>query len=505
MNLARMLDDHVDAHGDYDALFFEGEWHSTGKTLDRARRVAGGLRDLGVGEGDRVVVLLPNCPEVGIAYWAAWRIGAAVTPVIFLLPPPEINRILVDSEAKVAITSPELLLSMQLAADGVDTLQHIVLVTPDAEAPEGTMKWDALETGEGVDIVERSENDLAALLYTGGTTGASKGVMLSHENLSWTAKAAAEASELEPGENGLLALPLSHGFGLHVSILGALQPGKGTLLRWFDPTAMLDMIEAHKVSRMAVVPTMLQMLLAMPLEERDLSSLRYITSGAAGLPGEIQRAFEERVPNCKILQGYGLTETSPTVAVQSPSSAEDGSRRIGSVGKVVDGCEVRIVDDEGKETPAGEPGEVTVKGPNVMQGYWRNPEATAEAIKDGWFHTGDVGRIDDEGNLYIVERKKDLVIRGGFNVFPADVEGVLLKHPGIAEVAVVGRPSERWGEEPVAFVVVTGAAAPTEEELTAFCEENLAVYKRPAAFRFVDAIPKTPVGKIDKKNLRTEL
>ena len=502
MNLARLLDDHVADFGDHEEVFFEGRWYSSAETLQNAKRLGAGLQELGVHPGDRVVVLLPNCPEVGISYWGAWRIGAAITPVIFMLPPTEIHRILEQSEAKVAITSPDFLANLQAAAQGVETLEHVVLVGGDPQ-PD-TLAWsDLLGSGEA-EIVERDKDDLAGLLFTGGTTGASKGVMLSHNNLEWTARTAAEASGLEPDNVGLLSLPLSHSFGMHVSIIGALVKGKGVLLRWFDPTLMLDMIEEHKVQRMAVVPTMLQLLLMMPLEERDLSSLEYITSGAAGLPGEVQRAFEERVPNCKILQGYGLTETSPTVAVQPPSSADDGTRKIGSVGPVVPGVEVRIEGDDGSALGPDEVGEITVKGPNVMLGYWRNEEATAEAIKDGWFHTGDMGKLDADGNLFIVERKKDLVIRGGFNVYPADVEGVLLKHPGITEAAIVGRASERWGEEPVAFVVLASSDV-SIDDIMEYCQTELAKYKIPAEIRPVPMIPKTPVGKIDKKELRTQL
>ena len=501
MNLARLLDDYVAVYGDHDSVFFEGRWITTGESLARAKALAAGLAELGVEAGDRVAVMLPNLPEVSISYFATWRIGAAVTPIIFLLPPPEIHRILADSGAKVAITSPEFLPNLKLAAEGVETLRHVVCVG----GGEGTVSIADLERGGEAGIVERAEDDLAALLYTGGTTGASKGVMLSQRNLEWTARAALRASEYEPGTVGLLMLPLSHGFGLHVSILSTLERGSGVLLRWFDPAAALDAIEQHRVQRFAAVPTMLQMLLAFPLEERDLSSLTFITSGASALPGEVLRAWESRVPNCKILQGYGLTETSPTVAVQPPSSVADGSRKIGSVGPVIEGVQVRIVDDDGNEVAPGEVGEVTVKGPNVMLGYWRNEEATREAIRDGWFHTGDVGKVDEDGHLWIVERKKDLIIRGGFNVFPNDVEDTLLGHPEVAEAAVVGRPSELWGEEPVAFVVLQPGASVTEDDLLAFAELNLAKYKRPVEVRLVSSIPKTPVGKIDRKLLRAEL
>lgn len=501
MNLARLVEDHVDHFGDYENTFFEGRWYTSAEARDRVRRVAAGLQELGVAPGERVAVMLPNCPEVGITYWATWRIGGAVTPIVFLLPPPEINRILSDSEAIVAVTSSELLPAVLAGAEGVSTLKSIVSI----DQAEGTIAFTDLETSGEADMIERDPDDLAALLYTGGTTGASKGVMLSHNNLEWTARAASEASEVKPEENGVLALPLSHSFGLHVSILNALTPNKGVLLRWFDPTQMLDLIQEHRVLRTAVVPTMLQMMLPLPLENWDLSSLEYITCGAAPLPEEILTQWETRVPSSRLLQGYGLTETSPTVAVQSPSSARDGTRAIGSVGPVVSGVEVRIASDEGESLPPGEVGEITVRGPNVMLGYWRNEEATNSAIRDGWFHSGDVGRVDERGNLWIVDRVKDLIIRGGFNVYPVDVEAVVLQHPDVAEAGVVGRRSDTWGEEPVVFVVAAGGASLDTDEILKFCEEKLAKYKRPVEVIPLDMLPKTPIGKIDKKELRARL
>ena len=500
MNLARLQEAHVEKWGDYESVYFEGKWMTTGDGLARSKAVGAGLQALGVEPGDRVAIMLPNCPEVGLSYWGSWRIGAAVTPIIFLLPPPEINRILSDSGAKVAITSPEFIDNLKAGAEGVDTLKHIVCV-----GESDVMAFEELEKHGEADMVDRAPDDLAALLYTGGTTGASKGVMLSHHNLAWTAEQAANASEYEDETSGLLALPLSHGFGLHVSILGALRKGTNILMRWFEPNMMVDLLEEHRVERMAVVPTMLQMLLMLPLEERDLSGLRFITSGAAALPLEILTKFEERVPTAKISQGYGLTETSPTVAVQPPSSATDGTRKVGAVGPVIDEVEVRIVDDEGNVLGVDEPGEITVKGPNIMLGYWNNPEATAHAIKDGWFHTGDVGRLDADGHLWIMERKKDLIIRGGFNVFPQDVEDALLEHPAVNEAAVVAKPSEVFGEEPVAFVVLAPGTETTADDLLAYCEERLAKYKRPVEVRPVGMIPKTPIGKLDKKALRAEL
>jgi long-chain acyl-CoA synthetase len=499
MNLARLIEEHVESYGDYESTFFEGRWYSTGEGVERVRAVGAGLQELGVEPGDRIAVMLPNCPEVGITYWASWRIGAAVTPIVFLLPPPEIRRILEHSGARVLVTSPDFLLTIATAAEGVDTLEHIVSVG----GGEGVLDFSELETSGVSELVERDADDPAALLYTGGTTGASKGVVLSHRNLEWTARAAADASELAEDEVGLLALPLSHSFGLHVSIVGGLRRSTGVLMRWFDPAEMVEIVPKHSVRRMALVPSMLQMLLATPLEDHDLSSLTFITSGAAGLPPEVLAEWEKRVPGSAILQGYGLTETSPTVAVQPPSSVADGTRKIGSVGPPIDGVEVRIAGDEGQSPGPGEVGEITVKGPNVMLGYHNDPEATKDAIRDGYFHTGDMGKLDEDGHLWIVDRKKDLIIRGGFNVYPTDVESALLEHPSISEAGVIGRPSEKFGEEPVAFVVASGEL--DENDVVAFSQERLAKYKRPVEVRIVPQLPKTPVGKTDKKALRAEL
>jgi len=265
-----------------------------------------------------------------------------------------------------------------------------------------------------------------------------------------------------------------------------------------------DLIERFPINRMTAVPTMLQMMLATPLEQRDLSSLEVVVSGAAPLPGEVQSEFERHVPSCRILQGYGLSETSPTISVQRLSDAIKGRTKPGSVGRPLPGLDVLVVSGEtGEPLAPGDVGEIAVRGPNVMLGYWRNEDASAQSIRDGYFFTGDMGKLDADGNLWIVDRRKDLIIRGGMNVFPVDVEASLLECPGVLEAAVVGRSSEKYGEEPVAFVVL--AASASADEVNVHSQANLAKYKRPVEIRPVDAIPKTPVGKIDKKELRAQL
>jgi long-chain acyl-CoA synthetase len=471
-NLARLAEETLERHGDVPSLCFDGVWHTSGELHERATRIAGGL---GVAPGDRVVVLMENQPDVGVVYHAAWRAGAVVTPVIFLLPPEELRRILVDSRASLVVTSETFRSTVEGVADGIR------VATP-----------DELAAAHPAPIAARDDGDLAALIYTGGTTGRSKGVMLSHDNL-WHAGRAGHDHGYVPGiVRGLVSLPLSHAFGLLVLAVGlhAREPGATVLMRWFDPAAWLELAQQHRSQVSAVVPSMLQLLLAQPLEDYDLSELRYVISGAAPLPPEVASAFQERVPGVELREGYGLSESTAIVSGNPP-----GRGRPGSVGLPVPGVEVRI------DAPPGEVGEICVRSPTVMVGYWDAPEATAETVRDGWLRTGDLGRLDKDGYLYITDRVKDLIIRGGFNVFPRDVEEALLEHPGVESAAVVGRPDDTLGEEVVAFV--TGDVAP--DELVAFAKQRIGGYKYPREVHVVDALPLTPIGKIDRKALRERL
>jgi long-chain acyl-CoA synthetase len=300
----------------------------------------------------------------------------------------------------------------------------------------------------------------------------------------------------------LTTLPLSHAYGLLVTIAGMHNTDRwsNVLLRWFDPTAFLALVGEHQLQQSAVVPTMLQILLGMPLEDYDLSSLRWLSSGGAPLAPEVEHEFRRRVPSVTIRQGYGLTESAALIST-NPTDAV----RSGSVGRPVPGTEVEIRDDHGRVLPAGEPGEVCARSPGIMQGYWHAPEATAEAIEDGWLHTGDIGYLDPDGYLYIVDRKKDLIIRGGFNVYPRDVEDVLVQHPAVQMAAVVGRPSERHGEEVVAFVSLAPQAQVTSEDLIVWGRDRIGGYKYPREVHVVDAIPLTPVGKLDRKAMRAQV
>ncbi len=465
-NLARAAELAFERHGDYDSLFFEGSWHRSGELFERTHRLAGGLRGLGVSPGDRVVVFAANRPEVPIAYNAIWRAGAAVSPAIFLLPPAELRHIVDDSDARLVITTAEFEDTAREASGGA------TVVTTD--------EFSSLEQADPLEIEPLADDDLAALMYTGGTTGRAKGVMLTHAGLR----------------------RLSHAFGLLVTVVGlhSREPGRSVLMRWFEPSEWLELAQEHRVQIAAVVPSMIQLLLAQPLEDYDLSELRYLATGASPLAPELARELERRIPSARVREGYGLTETSALVSTNPPHRI-----RLGSVGVPVPGVEVRILDEDERELPRGDVGEICVRSPLVMAGYWREPDLTAETIRDGWLHTGDLGYVDEDGYLYIVDRKKDLIIRGGFNVFPRDVEEALLEHPAVESVAVVGRPDAVHGEEVVAFVALRDGRSADPAELVAWARERLGGYKYPREMHVLPALPLTPVGKVDRKALRAKV
>jgi long-chain acyl-CoA synthetase len=494
-HLARVAAAALDRLGDYPSLFYDGTWHTTGELHARAIRVSAGLRALGVSPGSRVVVIMANCPEVTITYHALWRAGAVITPVIFLVTAPELRHVIADSGAVAVVTTMELLPKVQEATTGTGVA---VVVVGGAGVP-GVVDFAELEAAGPAEMVDRSADDLAALLYTGGTTGRSKGVPLTHRNLLDGGGASRSVSHVEGINRGILALPLAHAFGLLVTVNG-MQATEGpvtVLQRWFDPTSWPALAQEHRVQSAAVVPSMLAMLLAQPLEEYDLSELRHVFCGAAPLSEALVREFERRVPSATVMEGYGCTETAGIISATPP-----GHRKVGTVGKPVPGVEVRIVSPDGTDLPVGEDGEIVVRGPNVMTGYWKERPQDA-AVVGGWFATGDIGRLDEDGYLSIVDRKKDLIIRGGHNVYPRDVEDVLLAHPAVAGAAVVGRPDERLGEEVVAFVALRPDRAATVDELAEHVKAHLSATKYPRDIRLVDAIPLTSVGKVDRKRVRT--
>ena len=478
-----------------------------------ATQLAAGLRSLGIEKGDRVIVMMLNCPEVITAYQAISRAGAVIIPVMPLLKAPEVHYIVQNSAAKAIITSPILLPLLHAALTGVPTVRYIISTGNEATQPtKSDAPYDILpythvvERGsasgddylgdlEGIDL---TPDDTAVILYTSGTTGNPKGVELTQRNvISNTVAGKGNNVDSEEETNVQLAiLPLAHAFGLTVSNVGYLSGTTFIMHPRFDTNAVLSAIERHRVTAFAGVPAMFVALLYTPdADKYDTSSLRYCVSGSAPLPLAVLEGFQKKF-GCQILEGYGLSEATTVLTGHNLTMLV----KPGSVGKPVSGVELRIIDDDDQDVAIGEVGEIIARGPNIMKGYYNMPDATASTLRNGWLHTGDMGKFDEDGYLYIVERKKDLIIRGGFNIYPRDVEEVLNSHPAVIESAVIGIPSERMGEEVKAFVVKRGEV--DAETLKAYCREMLANYKTPGEIEFVDLLPRNGVGKIDKKELR---
>ncbi|WP_229660480.1 class I adenylate-forming enzyme family protein [Marmoricola endophyticus] len=498
-SLGRLAEVSEERFGADSTLLFEGRELTTAQLGERGRRFAAGLASLGVGPGDRVALCMANCPEVLETYRAIWRLGAVMTPLMFLLSADEIRHAVSDSGAKVLVTTPDQLDKVAIATDGLDVR---LVVVGDVDRP-GVTSYADLASGEEAPLADVDAADMAALLYTGGTTGRSKGVVLSHDALSSAAWNTVNTGLTSGLTVSLLPLPMAHVFGMMVSAsaLHAVQPQRTVLMRWFDAAEWVRLAEAEKVQSGAVVPTMLRLLLSQPLEEHDLSPLRRLGSGSAPLPPEVREEWARRVPHVEVVEGYGASETAAMATTTYP-----GRVRPGSVGEASSEVEIRIerLDGSGEAGP-DEDGEVLVRHPGLMTGYWQDPEATAAAMTDGFFRTGDVGHLDADGFLFLVDRLKDVVIRSGFNVYPSDVEEALEKHPAVAVAAVVGRPDEAHGEEVVAFVQPRPDATVTPEELIAFGREHLSRAKYPREVHLVDAVPLTSIGKLDRKALRARL
>jgi long-chain acyl-CoA synthetase len=513
-SLQRLAEQAWERNAGESVLFYEDERWTGVALAERSRRVAGGLRRAGLKPGERVVVCMANCPEVGITYHAVWRSGAVTTPVLFLLSEEELRHVLTDSGAALVVTTPEFLPKVTAAAAGAGSVRGIVCVGEvPAPAEQETLAtgsthrppllpFTELEAAPAADLTDSDPTALAALLYTGGTTGRSKGVMISHEALSSSAWAATSTSYDENLRSVLLPLPLSHSYGLMVSVMTLHAPTSGTavLMRWFDPAGWLRLAERHRVNTSPLVPSMIQMLLQQPLEDYDLSSLVWVASGAAPLPQQVADDFRRRLPHVEILEGYGLTETAAIIATSPPGQAREGS-----VGKPAPGVELRIERRDRSQAEPGEDGEICVRGPMLMTAYWNAPDETAYTMRGGWLHTGDIGRLDSDGYLYIVDRIKDLIIRGGYNVYPRDVEDVLVGHPDVVAAAVVGKPDSTYGEEIVGFVQLRQGATVTPAELIAYARQRLSAVKYPREVRVLDAIPLTSVLKTDRKKLRALL
>ncbi len=455
-------------------------------------RVAALLRERGVGPGERVGIMLPNVPYFPLAYYGVLRAGAVVVPMNVLLRRREVAYYLSDSGAKVLIAWHDFAKDAEAGAG--DAGAECILVEP-GRFDELVARHDPLP-----EVAEREEDDTAVILYTSGTTGSPKGAELTHANLRRNAQAGVGLFSLTEGDVIFGGLPLFHSFGQTCGLNAAMTAGVTiTLLPRFDPGEALEIVQRDKVTVFEGVPTMYGALLHHSGRESfDTSSLRVCASGGASLPVELLKGFEQAF-GAKVLEGYGLSETSPVASFNHP----DRERKPGSIGTPIEGVEMRVVDDDGKPLAQGEVGEIQIRGHNVMKGYWERRDATAEAISDdGWFSTGDMARVDEDGYFFIVDRKKDLIIRGGYNVYPREVEEVLYEHPAVREAAVVGVAHSELGEEVGAAIVLKDGEQVGEEELRGHCKEQVAAYKYPRRIWFLDDLPKGPTGKILKREIQ---
>jgi long-chain acyl-CoA synthetase len=490
-NLAGVLAETAATQAGRTAVKLDDTELTYGMLDEGSARVAGMLRSKGIGPGDRVGIMLPNVPYFPVVYYGILRLGAAVVPMNVLLKAREVEFYLRDPEAKVVFAWHDFGEAATAGADAAGA--EAVLVKP------GQFE-ELLGQAEPVtEVVDRSGDDTAVILYTSGTTGTPKGAELTHDNLLSNVETILETLiQMRDHDVVLGALPFFHSFGQTCALNAAVKAGATlTLLPRFDPDKALEIIDRDRVTIFEGVPTMyVGMLHSSRADEADTSCLRLCVSGGSAMPGEVMRTFEEKF-GCTILEGYGLSETSPVASFNHP----DRERKVGSIGTPVAGVEMKIVDEDGAEVERGEVGEIAIRGSNVMKGYWRKDEATADAIKDGWFHTGDMGRVDEDGYFFIVDRKKELIIRGGYNVYPREVEEVLYEHPAVAEVAVVGVPDDTMGEEVGAAVKLKDGEDVSAGELRDFAKKELAGYKYPRRIWFVDELPKGPTGKILKREV----
>jgi long-chain acyl-CoA synthetase len=493
LNLGTILRESATARPDHIAIRM-GERTLDYAEVDRkARGLATALRERGIEPGEKVAIMIPNVPEFTVSYFGILYAGCTAVPINVLLSAPEVTYHLQDSDSRLLIAHPFFRDPAQQGASGAD----VPVIWSDGDDDDCLGSMTACSPVK--DLHPSLPTDTAVILYTSGTTGKPKGAELTHSNL--LINCSVVVPRLAPIENdavSIAALPLFHSFGQTVVQNASIAAGATiTLLPRFTPEDAFNIMERDRVTIFAGVPTMYFALLHHESErEYDLSALKYCMSGGAPMPVGVMRAFEKKYP-VEILEGYGLSETSP-IATFNMLGRE---RNPGSIGYPVWGIECRIVDDEDNPLPDGERGEICIRGHNIMKGYLKRPDATKETLRGGWFHSGDIGIRDPKGFFTIVDRKKDLILRGGFNVYPREVEEVLFAHESIVEAAVIGVPHESHGEEVKAIIVTTPGAKLTAEEVIAYCKERVGAYKYPRIVEFIDALPKGSTGKILKREL----
>lgn len=531
MNIGRLAQDNIQRFGEYKFVNYEGRWHTNAQLDSAANRLGNALKSLGVKKGDRVGVQLLNCPELLQAFFAVFKIGAVLVPINPALRVNGLCYLYQDAGIKVLISSPDYIEKIREARRDAPGLARVILTGK--KIPRDAISYGKLIKQESdLLTIEATENDdTAVMIYTAGTTGNPKGVMLTHYNWythvtgyyetvlldSWGIatkgtikkrgdgldKAAVKKAEVF-GVNrervSLITLPLFHGYGVFALNLEFLTGGKLVLMARWDAEEAMKRIEKYKITEFRGVPTMYIQLLNHPkADQYDLSSLVTCICGSAPMPLAVARQWKEKYGS-DIWEGYGLSEAT---TVNCGNIAQRRPPKYGSIGTCYQKCNtIKIFDETGKELPAGQTGEIVINGPCVMKGYWNKPEETAAVLKNGWLYTGDVGYMDEDGYIYLTDRKKDLIIRGGENIYPKEIENILHQHPAVLEAGVIGIPDEVYGETVKAFVVLKKESAVSCEELMNFCKDNMPAYKRPKVIQLMNELPKSAVGKILRRELR---
>lgn len=503
MLLSNILLQHIEDKPNKAVTVFQGRETSYAQLVENGRQLGGYFHKQGLVQGDVVALLVNNSDWFVTCYFACHLAGLVVLPINTRLAPREIEYILHHSEARGLVYDREFAQVVEDLLPQVSNLQYFIHIG-DSDGLRGAELAEAIREGGEIPALQQHEDDTAVIFYTSGTTGKPKGVMLTHKNCVSVASMWYEALGMEPEDRVMIVAPLFHCAAAHVFMLPTIYGG-GTLViePGFHPQDVIEILQKEDVSIFFGVPAMYMILLNMPeIYTMNVPKLRMLMYGAAPMPYELIKKIKQIFPQAGVQNLYGQTENTPGTSSLKDSHALS---KIGSVGQPLPRCQVRIVDEEGNEVPTGQVGEITIKGDHVMKGYLKNPEATALALRDGWLFSGDLGKVDEEGFIYIVDRKKDMLIRGGENIYPIEIEEVLYEMPEVLEAAVVGIPHEVYGEIPKAYVVVKEGHTLTEEQALTFCRQRLAKYKVPAEVEFTGALPRNASGKVLKTVLRGEV
>jgi long-chain acyl-CoA synthetase len=499
MNLAELAEAKIRDSGEYASIVFEGRDITNLEMELTSKRLAAALRSLGVKHGDRVLIQMPNCPEVFQSFGAIWRIGAVVVPANHMIGAEESAFIYRDCGAETLISSTDFLPRIEACRASAPALRNVILVG--SSVPQTYHSFPQLVDGspEETSVASVDDDDLSAIVYTAGTTGRPKGAMHTHHSLYSGGKMLNDSVPVPEGTVSLFVLPMCHVYGISCMV-GAFfhKKGKAIILSSFTVDKIFEAIQTYRANLFTGVPTLyVYMLLHPDPGKYDLSSMKWWISGSAAMAPETWHEFKEKFGS-EIIEGWGLTETASSGCINPVG----GPKKAGSIGRPMPGAQLKIVDDKDMEVPQGQQGEIILRTPGMMKGYWKRPEETAEILRDGWVRTGDVGYVDEDGFYFITDRKKDIIIKGGENICPREIEEVIMAHPGVCEAAVVGVKDGVYGEEIKAFVVAKPGMQVTPQELNDHCCARLKRFKTPKDFTFVEALPKNLVGKVLRKELR---